>query len=337
MNQGYYPTGSIAVAIGVMAAVFLLTVVLLRFVIPILKSHKAGVRILEIGPRWHASKAGTPIMGGICFILSTLAVMLVVTVIAAVRSHASDLLPLALTLGLAVGNGLIGFFDDFCKLVKKQNEGLKPWQKIVLQFLIGALYLVAMRRFCGLTTVLYVPYFNVSVELGWFYYVLAFIVILGFVNSVNLTDGIDGLASMVTCVVGLFFLLAAMRAESFSLLMAAACTVGGTIGFLWYNFHPARVFMGDTGSLFLGGMVVGMAFLANNPLILIVIGIIYLIEAGSVILQVGYFKLTHGKRLFKMAPIHHHFEQCGWSENRIVFTFTAITAVFAVLAWFGLG
>lgn len=320
----------------VVAAVFLLTVAIARVIIPILKSHKAGVRILEIGPRWHASKAGTPIMGGICFILAILIVILAVAVTAAVRGNAKELLPLALTLVLAVGNGLIGFCDDFCKLIKKQNEGLKPWQKIILQLLIAALYIVAMVRFCGLTTTLYLPYFGLSVDLGPFYYVLAFVVILGFVNSVNLTDGIDGLASMVTLVVGVFFLCAAVHLSSRSLILSAACTIGGTVGFLWYNFHPARVFMGDTGSLFLGGMVAGMGFLANNPLILLVVGFIYLMEAVSDILQVGYFKLTHGKRLFKMAPIHHHFEKCGWSENRIVFTFSAITAIFAVLAWFGL-
>ena len=319
-----------------LAAVFLLTVLIARIVIPILKSHKAGVRILEIGPRWHKSKEGTPIMGGICFILAILISVLVLTLVAAWRDDAKGLLPLALTLVLAVGNGLIGFVDDFCKLVKKQNEGLRPWQKIVLQFLIAALYLVAMVRFCGLSTALYIPYLGMELRLGIFYYVLAVIVILGFVNSVNLTDGVDGLASSVTLVVGLFFAVAAYLAVDRSLILTAACIIGGTLGFLMYNFHPARVFMGDTGSLFLGGIVVGAAFQLNNPLILLVIGFIYLCEAASVILQVGYFKLTHGKRLFKMAPIHHHFEKCGWSENRIVFTFSGITLLFAVLAFWGI-
>lgn len=319
-----------------LVAVFVLTVLIARVVIPILKSHKAGVRILEIGPRWHASKAGTPIMGGICFILAILIAVLILTVVSAWRGEAAGLLPMALTLVLAVGNGLIGFFDDFCKLVKKQNEGLRPWQKVVLQLLIAALYLVAMVRFCGLTTVLYIPYLGVELELGIFYYLFALVVILGFVNSVNLTDGIDGLASSVTLVVGLFFAAAAYQAVDRSLMLTASCIVGGTLGFLVYNFHPARVFMGDTGSLFLGGIVVGAAFQMNNPLILLVVGFIYLCEAASDILQVGYFKLTHGKRLFKMAPIHHHFEKCGWSENRIVFTFSGITLIFAVLALWGL-
>lgn len=317
-------------------AVFLLTVVLARVIIPILKSHKAGVRILEIGPRWHKSKEGTPIMGGICFILAILISVTVLIVVAAVRGEVYGLLPMALTLLLAVGNGLIGFVDDFCKLVKKQNEGLRPWQKLVLQLLIAVLYLVFMARFGGLRTALYLPYFGIEVELGVFYYALAILFILGFVNSVNLTDGVDGLASSVTLAVGLFFAVAAVLTADRGLLLISACTVGGTLGFLMYNFHPARVFMGDTGSLFLGGIVVGAAFQLNNPLILLVVGFIYLCEAASVILQVGYFKLTHGKRLFKMAPIHHHFEKCGWGEIQIVFVFTGITLLFAGLALFGI-
>ena len=319
-----------------LVTVFVLTVLIARVVIPILKSHKAGVRILEIGPRWHKSKEGTPIMGGICFILAILLTVLAVTVIAACCREVRGLLPLALTLILAVGNGLIGFVDDFCKLVKKQNEGLLPWQKTVLQLLIGILYLVAMIRFCSLSTALYIPYFGIELELGVFYYALALVVIIGFVNSVNLTDGVDGLASSVTLIVGLFFAVAAWLCADRSLFLTAACIMGGTLGFLMYNFHPARVFMGDTGSLFLGGIVVGAAFQLNNPLILLVIGFIYLCEAASVILQVGYFKLTHGKRLFKMAPIHHHFEKCGWGENRIVFTFSGITLIFAILALWGI-
>jgi phospho-N-acetylmuramoyl-pentapeptide-transferase len=317
-------------------AVFLLTVVLARIIIPILKSHKAGVRILEIGPRWHKSKEGTPIMGGICFILAILIAVTVLIVAAALRGEVLGLLPMALTLVLAVGNGLIGFVDDFCKLVKKQNEGLRPWQKLVLQLLIAVLYLVAMVRFGGLRTALYLPYFGIELELGIFYYALAIVIILGFVNSVNLTDGVDGLASSVTLAVGLFFAVAAILAADRGLLLISACIASGTLGFLMYNFHPARVFMGDTGSLFLGGIVVGAAFQLNNPLILLVVGFIYLCEAASVILQVGYFRLTHGKRLFKMAPIHHHFEKCGWGEIQIVFVFTGITLLFAALALCGI-
>ena len=275
-------------------------------------------------------------MGGICFIMAILVSVLVMILIAAWRDETKGLLPMALTLVLAVGNGLIGFVDDFCKLVKKQNEGLRPWQKLVLQILVALLYLVAMVRFGGLTTALYIPYFGVELELGIFYYALALIVILGFVNSVNLTDGIDGLASSVTLIGGLFFAVAACFITDRALLLTSACIIGGTLGFLMYNFHPARVFMGDTGSLFLGGIVVGAAFQLNNPLILLTVGFIYLCEAVSVILQVGYFKLTHGKRLFKMAPIHHHFEKCGWGENRIVFTFSGITLLFAVLSVWGI-
>lgn len=317
---------------AVLIAVFALTVLLLRIVIPILKSHKAGVRILEIGPRWHKSKAGTPIMGGIAFILAILIVILLLAVYAAWRGTAAELLPLALTLVLAVGNGLIGFCDDFCKLVKKQNEGLRPWQKLVLQLLIAGVYLAAMVRFCALSTVLHIPYLDIELDLGVFYYAFALIVILGFVNSVNLTDGIDGLASSVTLVVGLFFAVSAYLLADRSLLLTSACIIAAAAGFLVYNFHPARVFMGDTGSLFFGGIVVGAAFQLNEPLILAVVGFIYLCEAVSVMLQVGFFKLTHGKRLFKMAPIHHHFEKCGWGEVQIVLVFTGITLLCAALA-----
>lgn len=317
---------------AVLIAVFALTVLLLRIVIPILKSHKAGVRILEIGPRWHKSKAGTPIMGGIAFILAILIVILLLAVYAAWRGTAAELLPLALTLVLAVGNGLIGFCDDFCKLVKKQNEGLRPWQKLVLQLLIAGVYLAAMVRFCALSTVLHIPYLDIELDLGVFYYAFALIVILGFVNSVNLTDGIDGLASSVTLVVGLFFAVSAYLLADRSLLLTSVCIIAAAAGFLVYNFHPARVFMGDTGSLFFGGIVVGAAFQLNEPLILAVVGFIYLCEAVSVMLQVGFFKLTHGKRLFKMAPIHHHFEKCGWGEVQIVLVFTGITLLCAALA-----
>ncbi len=318
-------------------AIFILTVILEKLIIPILQSHKVGQRILEIGPRWHKNKAGTPTMGGICFIMAILAVMAVVSVIFAVNGAAKELIPLALALGLATLNGMIGFFDDYTKLVKKQNEGFTAKQKIVLQSLVAIIYLAAMGFTGNINTALHIPFTSIFLELGAFYYVFAFVLIIGFVNSVNLTDGIDGLASSVTLVVGIFFAVVGFTSNMKILALIGAALIGATAGFLIYNFYPARVFMGDTGSLFLGGLVVGATFVLDEPMIIFLIGIIYLIEAASDIIQVGVFKLSGRKiRVFKMAPIHHHFEQCGWSEIKIVCIFSLVTLVFCTLAFFAL-
>ena len=316
-------------------AIFFLTVILEKIIIPILKSHKVGQRILEIGPRWHENKAGTPTMGGICFIMAILIVMSVVAIIIAVRGETRSLIPLALALGLATFNGMIGFFDDYTKLVKKQNEGFTPFQKIVLQSLVAGLYVLAMVITDNTNTVLHIPFTSVNIDLDWIYYVFMFILILGFVNSVNLTDGIDGLASSVTLVVGAFFAFAAFYVNDRMLSLVAAALIGATLGFLIYNFHPARVFMGDTGSLFLGGLVVGAIFMLGEPLLIVLVGLIYFIEALSVMIQVGVYKLCK-KRVFKMAPIHHHFEKCGWSEVKIVSVFSLVTLVFCVIAYFAI-
>ena len=323
--------------ISVAIAIFVLTVILEKLIIPILQSHKVGQRILEIGPRWHKNKAGTPTMGGICFIMAILVVMAIMSVIIAVNGEAKELVPLALALGLATLNGMIGFFDDYTKLVKKQNEGFSAKQKIVLQSLVAVVYLVAMGLTDNINTALHIPFTSVVLELGVFYYVFAFVLIIGFVNSVNLTDGIDGLASSVTLVVGIFFSAVAFTFGNRILALIGAALIGATAGFLVYNFYPARVFMGDTGSLFLGGLVVGATFVLDEPMIIFLIGIIYLVEAASDIIQVGVYKLSGRKiRVFKMAPIHHHFEQCGWSEIKIVFIFSIITFLFCILAYFGI-
>jgi phospho-N-acetylmuramoyl-pentapeptide-transferase len=323
--------------ISVALAIFVLTVILEKLIIPILQSHKVGQRVLEIGPRWHKNKAGTPTMGGICFIMAILAVMAIFSVIVAIKGEAKSLIPLALCLGLATLNGMIGFFDDYTKLVKKQNEGFSAKQKIVLQSLAAILYLLAMGLTGNINTALHIPFTSVSLELGAFYYVFAFVLIIGFVNSVNLTDGIDGLASSVTLVVGIFFSAVAFALEMKMLLLIGAALIGATAGFLMYNFYPARVFMGDTGSLFLGGLVVGATFVLDEPMIIFLVGIIYLTEAVSDIIQVGVFKLSGRKiRVFKMAPIHHHFEKCGWSEIKIVAIFSLVTLLFCTLAFFGI-
>ena len=316
--------------------VFFVTWLILRKLIPVLKSRKIGQKIYEIGPRWHKGKEGTPIMGGLGFIIATLIGIAVISGVYLYLGRAKELLGVWLTLALALLNGLIGFFDDYTKLIKKQNQGFLAWQKLVLQLLVAVAYLWAMST-CGfINTALEIPYFDIELELGIFYYFFAILFIAGMVNSVNLTDGIDGLCSSVSAVVGAFFAVVAFVMLRPELAIFPATVIGGTVGFLMYNFYPAKIFMGDTGSLYLGGAVVGMAFLIEEPLIIMIAGIIYLIEVASVILQVGYFKLTHGKRIFKMAPIHHHFEKCGCSEVKIVGVFTLITAIACVLAYLGL-
>ena len=242
-------------------------------------------------------------------------------------------LPLLFTLLFALLNGAVGILDDRTKFRKGQNEGLLPWQKYLLQLLLCLLYLFAMRQIGAVDTVLYIPFVKKTFDLGFLFWPLSILLITGTVNSVNLTDGIDGLAASETAVVSAFFAACAFTVGSLPLAAFSASVIGCCLGFLLYNFHPAKVFMGDTGSLFLGAAVSGMAFLLGNPLILLVAGLMYIVESVSVILQVGYFKLTHGKRLFKMAPIHHHFEKCGWSENTIVAVFTGLTLLFCVLAY----
>ncbi|HBF14171.1 MAG TPA: phospho-N-acetylmuramoyl-pentapeptide-transferase [Clostridiales bacterium] len=326
---------SITFAIGA-AAVFALTVAAERVLIPILRSHKLGQKILDIGPRWHKSKEGTPIMGGLGFILAALVVMAVFFVVRGVQGRGAEYIPLALTLGLAVGNGAIGFVDDYCKLVKKQNEGLTWKQKLFLQLALATAYVVVMSYTGNLSTAVNLPFTEKTLELGWGFYPIAVIILAGVTNGGNITDGVDGLASGVTFVVGAFLAVCAFSLRDEQLGAVSAILVGATLGFLVYNFHPAKVFMGDTGSLFLGSLVIGCAFMMREPIVGLMVAAVYILEMLSSLLQVVWFRLTHGKRLFKMAPIHHHFEQCGWSENRIVLTFSLAEALFCVLAWFAL-
>ncbi len=315
---------------------FMITVLISRKLIPALKSHKMGQRILEIGPRWHKSKEGTPTMGGLAFIAAAVLVGLCGAVYLAIIDGIRSTLPFMFTLALGVCGGLIGCVDDSAKLKKKQNEGLTAPQKFILQVIAAALYLLGMSLVCGIDTTVYIPFFAVKIDFGILYYAVAMILLTGIDNAVNLTDGIDGLCASVTLIVGLFFTavgyLNGLAEPDGATLLLGAVTVGACAGFLVYNFYPARVFMGDTGSLFLGALVVGGAFMINNPLLVLVFGIIYVIETASVILQVGYFKLTHGKRLFKMSPIHHHFEKCGWSEIKIVVVASVVTVIAAVLS-----
>lgn len=312
---------------------FVLALLLGRGLVPALRALKAGQSIREVGPKWHQGKSGTPTMGGIVFILSSL--LCIVTGWHAMR-ETGDYKHL-FVLALALMFGLIGFADDFIKVKKKRNLGLTGLQKLVLQVLAACLFLAGMHFTNALTYDLYVPFVReplVHIP-PLVYLALSVFIIVGCVNAVNLTDGVDGLSSSVTIPVMVFFATTSYIYGRTTLALLPATVAGGLAGFLCYNFHPAKVFMGDTGSLFLGGMVCGMAFALDMPLILILVGIIYLCETLSVILQVTYFKLTHGKRIFKMTPIHHHFELCGWKEEKIVFVFTAITLIMCVLAYLG--
>ncbi len=314
---------------------FIITVLIERKLIPALLSKKMGQKILEIGPRWHKNKEGTPTMGGLGFIFAMTAVVAAAIILRLCGVIDFELLPMLVTYGYALSNGLIGFIDDRAKFSHGRNDGLTPKQKFLLQLAAAALYIAALAVWGGLETALYIPYFDVTLELGIVYYVFALILLTGMVNSVNLTDGIDGLASSVTFVVAVFFSAVGFALANSGLLLLSAVTVGGCLGFLVYNFHPAKVFMGDTGSLFLGGMVCGFAFIIGNPLIVVAAGIIYIAETVSDIIQVSVYKLTK-KRVFKMAPIHHHFEMLGWSEVKIVSVFSLVTALFCGIAWFGI-
>ena len=298
--------------------------------LPVLRALKAGQSIREVGPTWHNYKAGTPMMGGLMFIFASIICLLIN--LPSMQDHT-----VFYVLLLSLCFGAVGFVDDYCKLKKKQNMGLNSLQKFMLQLAVSALYLYILYRQGAMSTAVYIPFFNVSFELHPIAYIfLAMFIMVGCDNAVNLTDGVDGLSSSVTIPVMVFFTAAAVKLGKFELALLPASLVGGLIAYLFYNWHPAKVFMGDTGSLFLGGVVCAMAFALDMPLILILVGFVYIMETLSVILQVGYFKLTHGKRLFKMSPIHHHFEMCGWKETKIVFTFAAVSVVMCILAWLGI-
>ena len=314
-------------------AAFAVTALLGLGVIPVLRALKAGQSIREIGPKWHNTKAGTPTMGGIMFIAAAVVCVLAggwTAMLAGTYEH-------LMVLGFSLVFGAIGFVDDFVKVKLKRNLGLTALQKLILQLAAALIYLALLRRNGNLSTDLLIPFAGVRLSVNWIVYLFfAVFVIVGCVNAVNLTDGVDGLASGVTVPVMIFFTFVAWSQGNTTLALFPAAVLGGLLGFLCYNFHPAKVFMGDTGSLFLGGAVCGMAFALDIPLVLLLVGIVYLIETLSVIMQVGYFKLTHGKRIFRMTPIHHHFEMGGWSEVKIFCVFTGVTAVMCAVAWLGI-
>lgn len=311
---------------------FVITALSGKFVIPFLIKLKFGQSILEIGPKWHMNKQGTPTMGGIMFILGIGAA----TVLAGIPLMRQGDFRHILVFLFALVFGAIGFIDDYAKVVKKQNQGLTAIQKLVLQLAAAAAFLSALRYLNDIVPQIFIPFTHMTIDLPWIVYLfIMMFVIVGAVNAVNLTDGIDGLASCVTIPVAVFFSVIAFALSVPGAGIFSAALVGGLFGFLIYNFNPAKVFMGDTGSLFLGGAVCGLAMAFDMPLILLFVGIIYIAETVSVILQVGYFKLTHGKRLFKMAPLHHHFEMCGWSEKKLCLIFTAVTVIGCLIALWG--
>lgn len=324
----------IALLVTVVSA-FLITSVIGMWLIPFLRRLHFGQTILDIGPAWHKSKQGTPTMGGIMFIAGiTIAILagwltLELSEQGVADASAAGSFYLWGGLLMALAFGLIGFLDDYISVVKKQNLGLKAGQKSLAQLLVAVVYLAAQQIFAP-TTSFWLPFIG-DLDIGTFYYPLMLFIIVGTVNAVNLTDGIDGLDASVTMVAAMGFMVIASIAGFSQMNLLAAALAGGCLGFLVWNFHPAKVFMGDTGSLFLGGMVVALAFGLRRPVLLVFIGIVYVVETLSDIIQIGSVKLT-GKRVFKMAPIHHHFEMSGWSEVKIVAVFSAVTAVGCLIA-----
>ena len=301
-----------------------------HFLLPVLHALKAGASIREIGPTWHNNKTGTPIMGGLMFIFAS--ILCLVGNLPSMTDYS-----VFYVLVLALCFGFIGFLDDFTKVRHHRNLGLTSAQKAMLQMAVSAVFLYAMYKAGAMDTHLYIPFWNKTFYLHPIVYIFfAMFVMVGCVNSVNLTDGVDGLSSSVTLPVMVFFTAASIALGKYDLALLPASLVGGLLAYLTYNWHPAKVFMGDTGSLFLGGVVCAMAFALEMPLILILVGFVYICETMSDILQITYFKLTHGKRLFKMAPIHHHFEMCGWKEEKIVLSFAGVSAIMCILAWFGI-
>lgn len=305
-------------AIYAVLIAFVINIFLCPIIIPFLTKLKFGQNVRDDGPKSHLIKSGTPTMGGVIILISLIGSSLFF-----IKDNKEGYAVLFVTLGY----GFIGFIDDYIKVVRKRSLGLKAYQKIIAQLIITTIFLYYSYEYLGLSANIYIPFTNgETINLGLLYIPFFYVVMIGTVNSVNLTDGLDGLASGVTVLVATFFLFLTLQYSN-GLLPITGAGVGALLGFLLFNTYPAKVFMGDTGSLALGGFVATIAIIMKMPLLIVVVGIIYVLEAVSVMLQVVYFKLTRGKRLFKMAPLHHHFEQCGWKEVRVVSVFYIITAI----------
>lgn len=322
--------------VGVATASLLISAVILRLMIPKLRELKMGQHILKIGPEWHSAKEGTPTMGGISFAISISAVFITVSIILFSNSEVEWLsgtekfYPAILALGYALLCGACGAVDDMTKLIRKENAGLSASQKYLVLLIATAAYLYGMRQFCGLGTSIYIPFVKIQFEMGIWFWVFSAVLLTGTVNAVNLTDGVDGLCGSVTAVAALYFLAQSLYISNVPMAVLSCACFGGCGGFLVYNLYPAKVFMGDTGALFLGGLISGLAFGTASPIVLFVVGFVYMWEALSVIVQVLFYKLT-GRRIFRMAPFHHHLEKCGWTERKIVAFFTVLTAVLAMI------
>lgn len=315
---------------------FAVSAVLGKFLIPFLRKIKFGQTIKENGPVWHKSKQGTPNMGGFMFIIGSVVGILVGFILLKVLwkeplgLSAVNSVKLFGGLSMALIFGFIGFLDDYIKDVKKRNLGLNAKQKLIMQFFTAVAYLLSVYLAGDTSTTVIFPFFG-QLDLGFFYYVIMILFILFLSNAVNLTDGIDGLAASVTFLVCISVLIMSGVLGLLGIGVYASALAGGLLGFLIYNFHPAKVFMGDTGSMFLGGSVLALGFGINLPVLILLFGIIYVVEAMSVVLQVISFQTT-GKRIFKMSPIHHHFEMCGWSEGKIVGVFSLVTLVGCIVS-----
>lgn len=299
---------------------FGISVVLSPIIIPFLKKLKFGQFVREEGPESHLKKSGTPTMGGLIILFS-----IIITALFYIKEYPQIIPVLFATLGF----GLVGFLDDYIKVVMKRSMGLKPLQKMIGQFVVTAVFAYYIYDHTDLGTEMIIPFTGDRVDLGWLYFPLMFCVMLGTANGANFTDGLDGLASSVTVLIATFFTVAAIGLGS-GVAPICCATVGALLGFLVYNVYPARVFMGDTGSLALGGFVASTAYVLQMPLIILIVAFIYFAEVLSVIIQVTYFKKT-GKRVFKMAPIHHHFELCGWPETKVVSIFSIVTAILCLI------
>ena len=337
---------TVAVIIGAIIA-FGITAALGFVVIPWLRKLKFGQTILDIGPAWHKAKQGTPAMGGIMFMIGIIIAIAVSAILFVsfggnLETDFSDIIKgrevvlVIASVMLALGNGIVGFTDDFIKIKLKRNKGLSALQKTAGQLIMSFGYVFTL--WVSHNTVWYVPFIGtLNFEKNTFtavvFWLLSVIIIYGCVNAVNLTDGIDGLCSSVTAVAAVGFIAIAALQKFSGMGIIAGALLGGVCGFLVWNWNPAKVFMGDTGSLFLGGLVAALGFCTKCPLLLLPIGIIYVCEAMSDVIQIGYFKITHGKRVFKMAPIHHHFEMCGWKEKKICVVFSLVNVVGCVIAY----
>ena len=302
---------------------FAISLVLGPIIIPFLRKLKMGQTERVEGVQSHLKKAGTPTMGGVIFLIAT-----AVTALLYVKDYPKIIPVLFLTIGF----GIIGFLDDYLKVVLKRSDGLLPWQKFLLQIVLTAVFAFYIINYTDISLTMKIPFWSDHyLNMGWLAVPVMFFAVIGTVNGVNFTDGLDGLASSVTLIVAVFFSVVSIGMES-GIEPLTCAVVGGLMGFLLFNVYPAKVFMGDTGSLALGGFVAGTAYVMQMPLFILLVGLIYLVEVLSVMIQVSYFKATHGKRFFKMAPIHHHFELCGWSETRVVAVFSRVTAVMCMIA-----